>query len=96
VTTKIGVSLCAWGLAGVVALLLWETRPTRADVLLPCPPKPENCLDCGPPPGMPPLEHPLFQSPCWANGPTDSPGSENPPSAEPKPPTDPSNSGEKR
>jgi len=43
----------------------------RADVRLPCPPKPDffTCPDCGPLPGMPPPIHPAYQEPCWANRP---------------------------
>ena len=40
----------------------------HADVVLPCPPKPEQpCDDCVAPPGTAPPEHPIYQSPCWAN-----------------------------
>ena len=52
----------------------------RADVVLPCPPKPERpCDDCVGLPGMPKPEHPIYQSPCWVNGNDASPADPNVP-----------------
>ena|ERR1700687_5934872 len=78
-------------IAFVVAIIVAFAmdHPARADVVLPCPPRVEQpCDDCVRPPGMPKPEHPLYQSPCWANGDDEPPANGGvPTSIEPPPPS---------